>query len=130
MRAVGVDALSCLLPLPLFDFLYCCFSLLLRKLGLSRPELLSVIRSLWRSTVEKVRLLQADRQENPMELEMLKCVWACNNVPSYCSGQFPSLFSLLAGLDEFGKGRSSLDVVVFKPVAFLVFPGAALWEQP
>lgn len=65
-----------------------------------------------------------------MELEMLKCVLACNDVPCHCSGQFPSLFSLFTGLDGFGKGRSSLDVVAFNPVASLVFPGAALWEQP
>lgn len=60
---------SCLVPLPLFTFLICYFSPCPSKLGLSRPELFLVIMSLFRSIIEKMRLLQADRQGNPMKLD-------------------------------------------------------------
>lgn len=40
------------------------------------------------------------------------------------------LSSLFAALDEFGEGRTSLDIAEFNPTASLVFPCAVLWEQP
>lgn len=66
---------SCLVPLPHFTFLICSFSSLPNKLGLLGPELFLVIMSLCRNVIEKKRLLQADRQRNPVKLD--RSVYVC-----------------------------------------------------